>query len=110
MKNQKSPAINCREIGEWTDICASAALLVEHQHVKLETCGSNPGSDIVGPVDERQTYNDEAKEIWNFCFITIMGGSPGDVSENPVTWETRKKGWRMSCDVGEAMEGLENDL
>ena len=43
------------------------------------------------------------------CFL-CMGGSPGDVSENPVTWEKRKKGWRMSCDVGEATEGLENEL
>ena len=35
-----------------------------------------------------------------------MGGSPGDVSEETVTKEKRKKGWRMSCDVGEATEGL----
>ena len=39
-----------------------------------------------------------------------MDGSPGDVSEEPVTYEKRKKGWRMSCDVGEATEGLENEL
>ena len=39
-----------------------------------------------------------------------MGGSPGDVSEEPVTQEKRKKGWRMSYDVGEATEGLENEL
>ena len=39
-----------------------------------------------------------------------MGGSPGDVSEEPVTYEKRKKGWRMSCDVGEATESLENEL
>ena len=39
-----------------------------------------------------------------------MGGSPGDASENPVRQEKRKKGWRMNCDVGEAMEGLENEL
>ena len=39
-----------------------------------------------------------------------MGGSPGDVSENPVTQEKRKKGWRMNCGVGKATEGLENDL
>ena len=39
-----------------------------------------------------------------------MGGSPGDVSEKPVTYEKRKKGWRMNCDVGEATEGLENEL
>ena len=44
---------------------------------------------------------------WNHC---TMGGSPGDVSENPVTQEKRKKGWRMSCDVGEATDGLENEL
>ena len=44
-------------------------------------------------------------------FTTVlMGGSPGDVSENPVTQEKRKKGWRMNCDVGEATEGLENEL
>ena len=40
----------------------------------------------------------------------IMGGSPGDVSEEPVTYEKGKKGWRMSCDVGEATEGLKNEL
>ena len=39
-----------------------------------------------------------------------MGGSPGDVSENPAMQEKRKKGWRMSCDVSEATEGLENEL
>ena len=39
-----------------------------------------------------------------------MGGSPGDVSEEPVTLEKRKKGWRMSCDVGETTKGLENEL
>ena len=39
-----------------------------------------------------------------------MGGSPGDVSEEPVTLEKQKKGWRMSCDVGEAAEGLGNEL
>ena len=33
-----------------------------------------------------------------------MGGSPGDVSENLVTLEKRKKGWRMSRDVGEVPE------
>ena len=28
--------------------------------------------------------------------ISVMGGSPCDVSEEPVTKEKRKKGWRMS--------------
>ena len=39
-----------------------------------------------------------------------MGGSPGDVSEESVTQEKRKKGWSMNCDVSEATEGLENEL
>ena len=39
-----------------------------------------------------------------------MGGSPGELSEEFVTQEKRKKGWRMNCDVGEATEGLENAL
>ena len=36
--------------------------------------------------------------------------TPGDLSEEPVTYEKRKNGWRMSCDVGEATEGLKNEL
>ena len=40
----------------------------------------------------------------------IMGGSPGDVSEEPVTQEKRKKCLIMSYDVGEATERLENEL
>ena len=31
-------------------------------------------------------------------------------NEQLVTLEKRKKGWRMNCDVGEATEGLENGL
>ena len=46
----------------------------------------------------------------NLIMKCIMDGSPGDVSEEPVTYEKGKKGWRMSCDVGEATEGLENEL
>ena len=34
--------------------------------------------------------------------LQTMGGSPGDVSEEPVTQEKRKKSLRMSCDVSEA--------
>ena len=37
-----------------------------------------------------------------------MGGSLGDVSEEPVTYKELQKGWRMSCDVGEVTESLEN--
>ena len=39
-----------------------------------------------------------------------MGGSPGELSEELVTQEKRKKSWRMNCDVGEATEGMENEL
>ena len=39
-----------------------------------------------------------------------MGGSPGDVSEVPMTYVKQRKGCRMSCDVDEAAEGLENEL
>ena len=39
-----------------------------------------------------------------------MGGSPRELSEELVTQEKRKKGWRMNCDVSEATEGLENEL
>ena len=50
------------------------------------------------------------KVIMKRLHVCLMGGSPGDISENPVKLEKRKKGWRMSCDVGEATEELENEL
>ena len=31
----------------------------------------------------------------------LAGGSPGELSEELVMLEKQKKGWRMSCDVGE---------
>ena len=34
-----------------------------------------------------------------------MDGSPGELSEELVTYEKQKKGWRMKCDVGEAKKG-----
>ena len=36
--------------------------------------------------------------------------SNGWVGELAVTWVKRRKGWRMSCDVGEVTERLENEL
>ena len=39
-----------------------------------------------------------------------MGSSPGEVREVPVTLVKQRKGCRMTCDVGEAAEGLENEL
>ena len=33
-----------------------------------------------------------------------------ELSEELVTREKRKKGWRMNCNVGEATQGLENEL
>ena len=42
-------------------------------------------------------------------FVPLMGGSPGELSEELVA-QKRKKGWRMNCEVGEATEELENEL
>ena len=42
--------------------------------------------------------------------VRTMGGSPGELSEELVTQEKRRKDWRMNCNVDEAMEGLENEL
>ena len=39
-----------------------------------------------------------------------MGSLPGELSEELVMQEKQKKGWRMNCDIGEAMEWLENEL
>ena len=47
----------------------------------------------------------QRRRMYNNYECRIMGGSPGDVSEDPVMQEKQKKGWRMSCDVGEATEG-----
>ena len=33
-----------------------------------------------------------------------------DIGEAMEGLEKQQKGWRMSCDVGEATEGLENEL
>ena len=40
----------------------------------------------------------------------IMGGSPGELSYMLVRQEKRNKGWEINCNVGEATEGLENEL
>ena len=47
---------------------------------------------------------------WQSPCLPTMGGSPGELSEELVMQEKRKKGWRMNCDVGEATEGLYNEL
>ena len=39
-----------------------------------------------------------------------MGSSPGELSEQLVMQEKQRKGCRKNCDVGEATEGLENEL
>ena len=40
----------------------------------------------------------------------VHGGSPVDVGEVHVTYVKQQKGWRTSCEVGEATEGLNNEL
>ena len=47
---------------------------------------------------------------YKFLQREFMGGSPGELNVELVTWENIKKGWRMNCDVGEATEGLDNEL
>ena len=37
-------------------------------------------------------------------------GSRGELREELLTQEKRKKGWRMNCDIGKATEWLENEL
>ena len=50
-------------------------------------------------------------DLWSCSSaIASMGGSPGELSEELVMQEKRKKGGRMNCDIGEATEGLENEL
>ena len=44
------------------------------------------------------------------CIPLCLGGSPGEVREVPVTYVKQRKGCRMTCDIGEAAEGLENEL
>ena len=39
-----------------------------------------------------------------------MGSLLGDVGKVPVMLVKQWKGFRMSCDVGKATEGLENEL
>ena len=39
-----------------------------------------------------------------------MGGSTGDVGKVPMTQVKQQKGCRMIFDVGEAVEGLWNEL
>ena len=51
-------------------------------------------------------YNVQCTVITKPASGCSMGGSPGELNEELVTWEERKKGWRMNCDVGEATEGL----
>ena len=43
------------------------------------------------------------------CWVP-QGGMAGELSEELVTQEKQKKGWRMNSDVGKATEGLENKL
>ena len=52
-----------------------------------------------------KTFSDYGGAKSKKSVVYFMGGSSGDVSEESVTYEKRKKGWIMSCDVGEATEG-----
>ena len=41
--------------------------------------------------------------------LASTDGSPGDVGEEHAMYVKRRKGCGMSCDVGEATKGLENE-
>ena len=61
----------------------------------------------------RYPYNSTCLSYSDLRFLRtvhIMGGSPGDVGEVPVTYVKQRKDFRMSCVVGEATEGLKNEL
>ena len=62
------------------------------------------------PIKSIQDLEQLQEECLKIGARYTMSSSPGDVSEEHVTYEKRKKGWRMSCDVGEATKGLENEL
>ena len=47
--------------------------------------------------------------LGSYFKLLNIGSSPGDVGAVPVMKVKQQKGWRMSCDIGEAMEGLENE-
>ena len=65
-------------------------------------CFNYPGTDIL----ERE---DATHHVITHSAPSV-GGSPGELSEELVTQEKRKKGWRINCDVGETTEGLKNEL
>ena len=64
-------------------------------------------------LSRRSTHTSSLFQYFVFIRVTgenPMGGSPGELSEELVMKEKRKKGWRMNCDVGEATGGSENEL
>ena len=61
----------------------------------------------VGEVTERLKNE---QQLAYLTYSLAMGSSPGELSEELVTQDQLKKGWRMNFDVGEATEGLENEL
>ena len=58
----------------------------------------------------RRTVCDHFNVQTDMDILNIMGGSPGDVDQVPMTKVKQRKGWRMSYDVGKATEGLENEV
>ena len=46
----------------------------------------------------------------NYTLMWLFGHPLEHGREKLLTYEKRKKGWRMNCDVGEATEVFENEL
>ena len=62
------------------------------------------------PLFKNQVGLDQENEMHHHHHHQHMSDWPGDVGEVPVTYVKQWKVCRMSCDVGEAAEGLENEL
>ena len=57
-----------------------------------------------------ETFTEKLSMFFSKPNALGMGSQPGELNEELVTQKKREKDWRMNCDVGKAMEGLDNEL
>ena len=79
----------------------------ENSDTLLHIAARNGNNDIV---QVRSYHSHKLQKAHSLFSIWTMGSSPGELSEELVMYEKQKKCWKMNCDVGEATEGLENEL
>ena len=83
-------------------------LSLASQYLSTKSIANTAGQiHNVRGVHDIQTTAEHTTGATQYC---TMCGLPGELSEELVTQEKRKKGWGMNCDVGETTEGLENEL